>query len=82
MWFWDQYTQNRSFREEITASPLQATQEQLRGLPDALIINGEADVLRDDGEAYASKLFTSGRRRDLCARSSDNTRFRDAKRFR
>ena len=57
MWFWDQYTQNRSFREEITASPLQATQEQLRGLPDALIINGEADVLRDDGEAYASKLY-------------------------
>lgn len=60
MWFWDQYTQNRSFREEITASPLQATQEQLRGLPDALIINGEADVLRDDGEAYASKLLQAG----------------------
>ncbi len=56
MWFWNQYAPDQSVRFEITASPLQATTEQLRGLPDALIINGEADVLRDEGEAYARKL--------------------------
>jgi acetyl esterase len=60
MWFWDQYTSNPKQREEITASPLRATLEQLRGLPPALIINGQVDVLRDEGEAYANKLRAAG----------------------
>lgn len=60
MWFWDQYTTCEKDREEITASPLRATPEQLRGLPDAMIINGQADVLRDEGEAYAQKLRRAG----------------------
>ena len=60
MWFWNQYTCSMSERNEITASPLRATTEQLCGLPDALIINGEADVLRDEGEAYARKLRCAG----------------------
>ncbi|MDX3850836.1 alpha/beta hydrolase [Streptomyces sp. AK02-01A] len=55
-WFWDQYTTDESQRAEITASPLRATTEQLTGLPSALVITGEADVLRDEGEAYANKL--------------------------
>ncbi|ACT00378.1 alpha/beta hydrolase [Paenibacillus sp. JDR-2] len=59
-WFWDQYTTNREEREEIYASPLRATTEQLKGLPQALIITGEADVLRDEGEAYANKLREAG----------------------
>ncbi|WP_127496073.1 alpha/beta hydrolase [Paenibacillus glycanilyticus] len=59
-WFWDQYTTNREEREEIYASPLRATTEQLAGLPQALIITGEADVLRDEGEAYANKLREAG----------------------
>ncbi|WP_068618803.1 alpha/beta hydrolase [Paenibacillus tuaregi] len=59
-WFWDQYIPDQEQRKEITASPLQATTEQLKGLPRALIITGEADVLRDEGEAYAAKLREAG----------------------
>ncbi|MFF8995047.1 alpha/beta hydrolase [Streptomyces sp. NPDC014983] len=59
-WFWDQYTADVSDRARITASPLRATTEQLAGLPPALVVTGEADVLRDEGEAYASKLRAAG----------------------
>ncbi|HEY4020969.1 MAG TPA: alpha/beta hydrolase [Pseudonocardiaceae bacterium] len=59
-WFWDQYTTDPAQRAEITASPLRATTEQLAGLPKALVITGEADVLRDEGEAYAAKLKEAG----------------------
>jgi acetyl esterase/lipase len=59
-WFWDQYTASEEERGQITASPLRATPEQLAGLPPALVITGEADVLRDEGEAYASKLRQAG----------------------
>ncbi|ROP47419.1 alpha/beta hydrolase [Streptomyces sp. PanSC9] len=59
-WFWDQYTTDESERAQITASPLRATVEQLRGLPPALVVTGEADVLRDEGEAYANKLREAG----------------------
>lgn len=60
MWFWDQYTRSACDRNEITASPLRADREQLKGLPEAMILNGEADVLRDEGEAYARKLREAG----------------------
>ncbi|MET7455970.1 alpha/beta hydrolase, partial [Streptomyces sp. NPDC005574] len=59
-WFWDQYTSDESERAQITASPLRATTDQLTGLPPALVITGEADVLRDAGEAYANKLRQAG----------------------
>jgi acetyl esterase len=59
-WFWDQYTTDQAQRSEITASPLRATKEQLGGLPPALIITAEADVLRDEGEAYANRLREAG----------------------
>ena len=52
-WFWDQYTTDPAERAQITASPLRATLEQLAGLPPTLLITGEADVLRDEGEAFA-----------------------------
>jgi acetyl esterase len=59
-WFWDNYASKETNRKEPTVSPLQASIEQLRGLPPALVINGEFDVLRDEGEAYAHKLMEAG----------------------
>jgi len=59
-WFWDQYTLDEAQRAEITASPLRASLEELSGLPDTLIITGEADVLRDEGEAFAARLREAG----------------------
>ncbi|MFE7797606.1 alpha/beta hydrolase [Nocardia sp. NPDC057440] len=59
-WFWDQYTTSAEDRAQITASPLRATTEQLSGLPPALVITAEADVLRDEGEAFAAKLRAAG----------------------
>jgi acetyl esterase len=43
-----------------TATPLNATIEQLKGLPDALVAVDENDVLRDEGEGYARKLSQAG----------------------
>jgi acetyl esterase len=59
-WFWDAYLPDDGRRREITASPNQATIEQLAGLPPALLFVDEADVLRDEGESYAAKLRQAG----------------------
>ncbi|GGA46504.1 alpha/beta hydrolase [Paenibacillus physcomitrellae] len=59
-WFWDQYTTDPAQRAEKYASPLRASVDELKGLPEALVITAEADVLRDEGEAYAAKLREAG----------------------
>jgi acetyl esterase len=58
-WFWDSYAPE-SERNQPTVTPLRASIDQLRGLPPALIITDENDVLRDEGEAYAHKLMAAG----------------------
>jgi acetyl esterase len=59
-WFWDAYLPEKDKRDEITASPLRATVEELAGLPDAFLVVDENDVLRDEGEAYGRKLTEAG----------------------
>jgi acetyl esterase len=59
-WFWDAYLPDVDRRSEPYASPLRASDEQLAGLPPAFVIVDEADVLRDEGEAYAARLRAAG----------------------
>jgi acetyl esterase/lipase len=59
-WFWDCYCPDLERRSEPFASPLRASDEMLAGLPPALVIVDEADVLRDEGEAYAARLRAAG----------------------
>jgi len=59
-WFWDAYLPDLATRQQPTATPLNASLDQLRGLPEALVVTDENDVLRDEGEAYAEKLSSAG----------------------
>ena len=59
-WFWDGYEPDLDRRLEPFASPLRASDEQLTGLPPAFVIVDEADVLRDEAEAYAARLRAAG----------------------
>lgn len=58
-WFWNNYTTDAKAREQIYASPLRASSEQLRACR-RLVQTAEFDVLRDEGEAYARKLNAAG----------------------
>ncbi len=60
MWMYDMYIKDPEKRKDIYASPLQASIEQLKGLPPALIQVAESDILRDEGEAYGRKLDEAG----------------------
>ena len=59
-WLFDNYTTDPAERASIYVSPLNATPEQLAGLPPALIQIGEADILRDAAEAFGRKLDAAG----------------------
>lgn len=59
-WFWDNYTDDPRERQDVYASPLQASIERLEGVAPALIQTAEMDVLRDEGEAFARKLDAAG----------------------
>jgi len=59
-WFWDAYLPDVAARKQPTATPLNASLDQLAGLPEALVVVDENDVLRDEGEAYARRLSDAG----------------------
>jgi acetyl esterase/lipase len=59
-WFWDNYLPDFDARSDTTASPLQASVDELTGLPETFLVVDENDVLRDEGEAYGRKLIAAG----------------------
>lgn len=58
IWFWNHYAPDLRARAHPYASPLRAT--NFRQLPPAIILTAEHDVLRDEGELYATRLVQAG----------------------
>lgn len=59
-WFWNAYLPDKKLKNDMYVSPLRACLDDLAGMPPALIITAENDVLRDEGEAYSAKLEQAG----------------------
>jgi acetyl esterase/lipase len=59
-WFWDAYLPDVAARKQPTATPLNASLDELAGLPEALVVVDQNDVLRDEGEAYARRMSDAG----------------------
>ena len=57
-WFFDCYTRDGTDPRQWRISPLRAP--DVRGVAPALVITGEYDPFRDEGEAYARRLHDAG----------------------
>lgn len=59
-WFWNAYMSCEDDKKDVYFSPFYSDMEDLKGLPQTLIITAENDVLRDEGEKLALKLNEAG----------------------
>ena len=57
-WYWDLYLRDDADATNPYAAP--AAAESLAGLPPALVLTAEYDVLRDEGRQYAERLQATG----------------------
>lgn len=57
-WYWSMYAPDEASRYSSLASPCR--EPDLSGLPEAIVVTAEHDVLRDEGEEYASRLQQAG----------------------
>ena len=60
MYVWDCYASREVREKEIKAVPMNASKEDLEGLPPTLVVTADYDVLKDEGAAYAKKLIRAG----------------------
>jgi acetyl esterase len=58
VWFWDHYAPDPESRLHPDAAPLRSA--NFADLPAAVILTAEHDVLRDEGELYATRLLKAG----------------------
>lgn len=58
IWFWDHYAPDPEARLHPDAAPLRNA--DLLRLPPAVVLTAEHDVLRDEGELYATRLLKAG----------------------
>jgi acetyl esterase len=58
IWAWDLYLETPEQGADPDASPIRAP--SLAGLPEAYVITGEYDLLRDEGEDFAARLKQAG----------------------
>jgi acetyl esterase len=58
VWFWDHYAPDPEARLHPDASPLRNA--DLLRLPPTVVLTAEHDVLRDEGELYATRLMKAG----------------------
>lgn len=58
LWYWSHYAPDEASRLSRLASPCR--ESDFSGLPEAIIVTAEHDVLRDEGEEYAQRLSNAG----------------------